>query len=222
MAGSPSGTTRSLSPLPSEADAAFVEREVFDAEVGEFGDAESSGVEEFEDSAVAEIGCVGLRMIGRDGRALHHGVDFGFGERFGQDLPHGERLEVHGGVVADAFVEQQPAIESAQAGELAGGGAGFDAVFAKMLEKAGDVDLSGGCESGVFRFEILGELGQISFVGLASERPQPFFDAKIEEIFAEERGVAEHGLIIGHGIGAGTDGSAGESSWSWLGPGTRD
>ena len=190
MAGSPSGTTRSLSPLPSEADAAFVEREIFDAEIGEFGDAEASGVEQLENRAVAEIGCVGLRMIGRDGGALHHGVDFGFGEGLGQDLPHGERLEVHGRVVANALVEQEPAIESAQAGELAGGGAGFDAVFAKMLEKAGDVMLRGSCESGVFRFEIFGELGEVAFVGLAGERPQALLDAKIEEIFAEERGVA--------------------------------
>ena len=44
-----------------EADAAFVEREVFDAEVGELGDAKASGVEELENCAVAEIGCVGLR-----------------------------------------------------------------------------------------------------------------------------------------------------------------
>ena len=98
--------------------------------------------------------------------------------------------------------EQEPTIEAAQAGELAGGGARLDAVLAKMLEKSGDVILCGGGEGDVFRFDIFGELGEVSFVGLAGERPQTFFDAKIEKIFTEESGVAEHGLIIRHGIRA--------------------
>ena len=64
-----------------------------------------------------------------------------------------------------------------------------------MFEKAGDVILGRGREGCVFRFEIFGELGEVSFVGLAGERPQAFFDAKIEEIFAKEAGIGRSYML---------------------------
>ena len=129
-------------------------------------------------SAVAR----GLGMRGGHGGALQHLGDFRLGEGFGQDLPGFGRLDVDGGVVMDAAVEQEPVVKAAQAAELARGGAGIDGVGAKVFEKGGDILLRGGEQRAVALLKKLGEGLQVAVVGFAGERTQAFFYAKVDLI----------------------------------------
>ncbi len=192
--GAAEGDDALLVAFAADQGAAGVEREVGNAEAGQLGDAETGGVEQLEDGVVAHGDGVGLGMIGGEGGALHHGVDFGDSERFGQNFPGGGGFEVEGGIAADALVEEEPAEESAQAGELAPGGARLDAVLREVPEESGDVLLRGGEESGGVALEEFGELQKIALVRFAGERAQAFFDAQVGEVFADQSGVAEGGV----------------------------
>ena len=205
------GNDALLVAFAADESAAGVEGEVGDAETGELGDAKAGGVEQFEDSAVAEGDGVGLGMAGGECGVLEHGVDFRDGEGFGKDLPRRGRFQVESGIAVDAFVEEEPAEEAAKAGKLAGGGTGFDAVSGEVLEEAGDVGLSGlGQRRGL---DALGELEQVALVGLAGERAEAFFDVEVGEVFADEGEIAgfggtcrvslRHPSIIGLAAGGG-------------------
>ena len=145
----------------ADQDAAEVEREVGGGERGDFGDTQAAGVEQFKDGAIAE-GCgAGLWAAGggfcRLFSARKHGVHFRLGEGFGENFPGFGRVDVDGGVVVDAAVEEEPLVEAADAAELAGGGARIDAVGAEMLQERGYVLLRTGEQDAVAGFEELGE-----------------------------------------------------------------
>ncbi len=171
--------------LAADLHASGIEREVAGGEAGELGDAEAAGIEQFKDGAIAQRGGTGLGMRGGHGGALEHLGNFRLGERFGQDFPGLGRLDVDGGVVMDAAVEEEPLVEAAQAAELARGGAGVDAVGAEVLEETGDVLLDGGEQGCVAAFKKLGEGVEVAGVGFAGERPQAFLDAHVVPIVLE-------------------------------------
>ena len=111
--------------------------------------------------------------------ALQHFCHFGLGQRFGQNLPRFGRLDVDGGVVMNAAVEQQPFVKAAQTAQLARSGAGVDVVAAQMIEQRGDVGLDRCKQHGVAALEELGKDAQIAEIGLAGERAKSFFHTEI-------------------------------------------
>ncbi len=119
--------------------ARLIEMQVLLAQGAELADAQAASVEKLEDGVIAQGQRIRLGMLGGGGGALEHLRDLPFGERLGQDLPGRGRLDIQCGIVGDLFVEQQPAIEAAQAAEFARDGARLDAVAAQPLHEAADV-----------------------------------------------------------------------------------
>ena len=177
--GAAKGHDALLVALAANLHASGIEAEIADGKRGDFRDAQPAGIEQLENGAVAQGGGFGLRMRGSHGGALEHLRDFGLGEGFGQNLPGLGRLDVDGGVVMNAAIEEKPFIKAAKTAQLARGGAGIDVVVAEMIEKRGDVGLDGGDEDGVAVFEKLRKDAQIAEIGLAGERAKSFFYAKI-------------------------------------------
>ncbi len=137
--------------LAANLGASLVEMEVLFAESDNLAHAQSAGVQEFEDGVIAQgEGGSNRRMAGQVGIArdgggeIEHVRHFAFGERLGQDLPACRAFDGDGGVVGDALIQQQPAIEAAQAAQLAGDGAGVDVVAAQVRHEAADVRFDSG------------------------------------------------------------------------------
>ena len=173
---------RSLSPLPRTCARPASSDEIADGEPSDLRNAKAAGIEKLENGAVAEGGGLGLGMRGSHGSALQHFGDFRLGEGFGQNFPGFGRLDVDGGVVMDAAIEEKPFVKAAQAAQLARGGAGIDVVGAEVIEKCGDVGLDGGEQDGVAVFKELGKDVQIAEIGLAGERAKSFFHTKIGSV----------------------------------------
>ena len=96
----------------------------------------------------------------------------------------------------DALVQQQPAIEAAQAAQLPRDGAGIDVVAAQVRHEAADVGLDGRQQQRAAIFEMFRELLQIAGVGLAGGRAHAFFDAQIADILAHRPGVSGKFLMF--------------------------
>jgi hypothetical protein len=188
--GAPEGDDALLVALAADVDTAEVEGKIAGGEGGDLGDAESAGIEELEDGAVAEVGGAGLGVIGGELGAVEHFSDLRLGEGLGEDLPGLGGFDVDGGVVVDAAVEHEPLVETAEATELAGDGAGVDGVDAEVLHECGDVLLGGGEEDAVAGLEELGEGVEVAGVGFAGEGTKAFFYAEVDLIVHEKRQVA--------------------------------
>jgi len=121
---------------------------------------------------------------------VEHGVYFGFGEGLGQDFPCLGRLDIQRGVVVDALVEEEPFVESANAAEFAGGGAGINSVGAEVFEEGGYVLLEGVEEDAVAFFEEFGKGVEVAVVGFAGEGAEAFFYAQVDSVFTKEAEIA--------------------------------
>jgi hypothetical protein len=126
-------------------------------------------------------------MLGVHLRPLQHLRHLRLGQRLGQHLPGLGRLDVHGGVVMDAPVEQQPLVKAAQAAQLARRRALVDAVGAQMLEKGRHILLHRRQQHAAAPLDELGKGLQVAVVGLAGERAQPFFHAQIGLVVLQQR-----------------------------------
>ena len=168
-----------LVPFAPDLNSSRIERKVAHRQRGEFGDAQSARIQQFENRAIAECRGFRLRMRCRHGCALKHLCHFGLGKRLGQHLPRLRRLDVDRRVVMNAAVEQQPFIKSAQAAQLSRGRARIDAMVAQMLKQRGHIALRGAEQHRVAAFEELRKDAQIAEVGFDCERAKSFFYKEI-------------------------------------------
>ena len=168
---------------------AQVERQVAGVQRGDLGDAQAAGIQKLQNGVIAQRGCPGLGMMGGHRGALQHLVHFRLGQRLGQHLPRFGRLDVDGGIVMNAAVQQQPLVKAAQAAQLARRGTRIDAVGAQVFEEARHILLHGRQQHPVPGFQKLGKGPQVAQVGFAGERPQAFLHAQIRLVILQERQV---------------------------------
>ena len=189
-AARPSGTIRSLSPLPRTCTRPSVELEVAGREPRHLRDAQPTPVQQFQNGAVAQRRRLRLGMRCRHAGPLQHLRHLGLGQRLGQHLPRLGRFNVHRGIAMETPVHQQPFIKTAQAAQLPRYRARVDFVVAQMPEKRGYVVLPRGQQYAFAPLEKLGENPQIAQVGLACQGSQPLLHAQIGLILLEKLEIA--------------------------------
>ncbi len=176
--------------LAAHLHAAQIESQIAGGEIRHLGDAQPARIEQLENRAVAQGRGAGLRMRGGHAGALQHLGHFRLGQRLGQHLPGLGRLDVDGGIVMDAPVEQQPLVKAAQAAQLARRRTLIDAVVAQMLEEGRDILLHRRQQHAVAALDELGKGLQVADVGLAGKRTKPFFHAQIGLVVLQQRQIA--------------------------------
>src|ERR1700733_10886918 len=129
---------------------------------------------------------------------LHHALHLRQGQRLGQNLPRCRRLKVHRRIVPDPFIQQQPLIETAQAGELARNRARLHPMPLQVLKEPCHLGLVGGHRQRVRTVEVFREEAQVPVIGLAGERPQSLLHPQVGKVLAQDPGMAagEHNSII--------------------------
>ena len=153
----------------------------------DFGDAQPAGIQQLQNGAVAQRGGLGLRMRRGHAGALQHLRHLRLGQRLGQHLPRLGRLDVDGGIVMNAAVEQQPLVKAAQAAQLARRGARVDAVVAQMLEKRSHIRPAAVSSTALRLSRNSAKVLRSLSIGLAGERAKPFFHAQIGLIVLQKR-----------------------------------
>ena len=176
--------------LAAHLHAAQVERQVAGRERRDLGDAQAARVEQFQNRPVAQHGGSRLRMLGVQARPVQHLRHLRLGQRLGQHLPGFGRFDVDGGIVMDAPVEQEPLVKAAQAAQLARRRTLVDAVAAQMLKKCRHILLRRRQQHAAAPLDELGKGLQVAVVGLAAQRPQPFFHAQIRLVVLQQREIA--------------------------------
>ena len=176
--------------LAAHLHAARIQSEIARGERRHLGDTQSARVEQFQNRAVAERRGAGLWMRCVHSGPLQHLHNLRLGQRFGQHLPGPGRLDIHGRVVMNAAVQQQPLVESAQAAQLARRGTRVDAMVPQMLKKRRHILLHRRQQHALTILDKLGECLQIAVVGLASKRAQALLYSQIDLVVLQERQIA--------------------------------
>lgn len=142
---------------------------------------------------------IGVRDSRSRARLFQHPHDLAFGEAFRQNLPARRALHIHGRIMRDLFVHQQPAIEPAQRTQLPRNGPRIDAMTAQSFHKVADIFLSSRSQQAIATFYLLGKLFQIAPIGITGRRPHPLFHPQIHDVLADDLDVS------GQEEGAGID-----------------
>lgn len=154
------GNESDLAALAADAKTAFGDGKIMQRQIGEFGDAQAGGVEEFEDGGIADgLGAVALRSV-------EQAFDFVLAEAVGEETRETGSVEVLGRVVARDFFVEQEGMETANGTEVAKGGACVEPVFVQGGKIGEDIlarDLGGVVD--IVRGEPAEVAGQIATVG---------------------------------------------------------
>jgi len=98
---------------------AGIQRKIAGGERRDLRDAQPTCVKQLHNCTVSERRGKSLRMRCGHAGPLQHLHHFRLGQRFRQYLPSLGRFNIHGWVVMDAAIQQQPLVKTAQAAQLA-------------------------------------------------------------------------------------------------------